>query len=44
MDALIQSVLQTSEIEGESLNVGSVRSSVAKRLGLQQAGMPAGTR
>ncbi len=39
MDALIQSALQTSLIEGEVLNVGSVRSSVVKKLGLDQAGM-----
>ena len=38
MDALIQNALQTSEIEGESLNVGSVRSSVVKHLGLESAG------
>jgi len=44
MDALIQDALQTSEIEGEKLNVGSVRSSVAKQLGLEQAGLPAATR
>jgi len=44
MDALIQDALQTSEIEGEKLNVGSVRSSVAKHLGLEQAGLPAATR
>lgn len=44
MDALIQEALQTTEIEGEKLNVGSVRSSVAKHLGLEQAGLPAATR
>ena len=44
MDALIQEALQTSEIENEKLNVGSVRSSVAKHLGLDQAGLPAATR
>jgi len=44
MDALIQSALQTSEIEGETLNVGSVRSSVAKQLGLEQAGLAQTTR
>ena len=43
MDALIQNALQTSEIEGEKLNEGSVRSSVAKHLGLEQAGIPPGT-
>jgi len=45
MDALIQNTLQTSEIEGEKLNVGSVRSSVAKQLGIEKAGLAAqGTR
>ena len=39
MDALIQNAIRTSEIEGEFLDVGSVRSSVARQLGLQQAGM-----
>jgi Fic family protein len=39
MDALIQSALRTSEIEGERLNVGSVRSSVVRHLGLERAGM-----
>ena len=39
MDALIQNAIQTSEIEGEKLNVGSVRSSVARQLGLDQAGL-----
>ncbi|SAH83426.1 mobile mystery protein B [Bordetella ansorpii] len=34
LDALTQDVLKTSEIEGERLDVGSVRSSVARRLGL----------
>ena len=38
MDALIQSALKTSEIEGEILNLGSVRSSVARKLGLENAG------
>ena len=42
MDALIQDAIKTSQIEGEVLNVGSVRSSVAKHLGLDQAGLPAG--
>lgn len=44
MDALIQDAIQTSQIEGENLNVGSVRSSVAKHLGLEQAGLFASTR
>ncbi len=39
MDALIQSAIRTSEIEGEHLDVGSVRSSVARQLGVQQAGV-----
>ncbi|PRY65196.1 Fic family protein [Vreelandella songnenensis] len=38
MDALIQNAIRTSEIEGERLDVGSVRSSVARHLGLEQAG------
>ena len=38
MDALIQNALKTSEIEGEILNVGSVRSSVARHLGLEKSG------
>jgi Fic family protein len=41
MDALIQNTLKTSEIEGEILNVGSVRSSVARHLGLEQSGFAA---
>jgi len=44
MDALIQDALQTSEIEGETLNVSSVRSSVARHLGLEQAGFATPTR
>ena len=43
MDALLQNAINTSAIEGEQLNVGSVRSSLAKRLGLGQAGLPPGT-
>ena len=43
MDALLQNAINTSAIEGEQLNVGSVRSSLAKRLGLDQAGLPPGT-
>ncbi len=38
MDALIQNAIRTSEIEGEHLNVGSVRSSVARQLGVARAG------
>lgn len=43
MDALIQNAIRTSEIEGEHLDVGSVRSSVARQLGLERAGMPGRT-
>jgi Fic family protein len=32
--ALTEDVLKTSEIEGERLNVASVRSSIARRLGV----------
>ncbi|SFC29999.1 Fic family protein [Marinospirillum celere] len=39
MDALIQNAIRTSEIEGEHLDVGSVRSSVARHLGLEKAGL-----
>lgn len=42
MDALIQDAIKTSQIEGETLNVSSVRSSVAKHLGLDQAGLTPG--
>ncbi|WP_158972715.1 Fic family protein [Paraglaciecola sp. L3A3] len=42
MDALIQNAINTSEIEGEHLNLGSVRSSVARHLGLEQAGFTTG--
>jgi len=41
MDALIQNAIQTSQIEGEDLNLGSVRSSVAKQLGMGNAGIDA---
>jgi len=44
MDALIQNVIRTSEIEGEKLNVESVRSSVARQLGLPRAGLRGSTR
>ena len=42
MDALIQNAIKTSEIEGELLNVGSVRSSVARHLGLEHVAFTAG--
>ncbi len=35
LDALLQNVLASSAIEDEQLNVGSVRSSLARRLGLE---------
>jgi len=43
MDALIQNAIRTSEIEGEHLDAGSVRSSVARQLGLELAGLSART-
>lgn len=38
-DALIKNAIRTSEIEGEYPDVGSVRSSVTRHLGLEQAGV-----
>lgn len=38
LDALLQNILTTSAIEGEVLNVESVRSSLARRLGLDDGG------
>ena len=35
LDAMLQNIVNSSAIEGESLNVESVRSSLARRLGLQ---------
>lgn len=35
LDTLLQNILTSSAIEGEQLNVGSVRSSLARRLGLE---------
>jgi len=43
LDALLQNIVQSSAIEGESLNVGSVRSSLAKRLGVKDAGLSVAT-
>lgn len=40
LDALLQNVLTSSAIEGEQLNVGSLRSSLARRLGLADPGRP----
>lgn len=39
-EVLVQETLKTSEIEGERLDPGAVRSSVARRLGLPAAGLP----
>jgi Fic family protein len=36
LDALLQNIVTSSAIEGEQLNLGSVRSSLARRLGLEQ--------
>ncbi|MEH6491805.1 Fic family protein [Halopseudomonas sp.] len=38
LDALLQNIITSSAIEGETLNVQSVRSSLAKRLGLAPEG------
>ena len=38
LDALLQNIINSSAIEDESLNVGSVRSSIARRLGVSEAG------
>jgi Fic family protein len=43
IDALLQNIVQSSAIEGEVLNVESVRSSLAKRLGVEEAGLTAET-
>lgn len=43
MDALLHNATNTSAIEGEPLDVASVRSSLALRLGLNRAGLPPGT-
>jgi len=36
LDTLLQSIISSSAIEGEHLNVGSVRSSLARRLGVKE--------
>ncbi|MEE1925472.1 Fic family protein [Pseudomonas sp. 148P] len=36
LDALLQNIITSSAIEGETLNVGSVRSSLARRLGVDE--------
>ncbi|WDY59002.1 Fic family protein [Pseudomonas sp. PSKL.D1] len=38
LDTLLQNIVTSSAIEGEQLNVGSVRSSLARRLGINDAG------
>lgn len=38
LDAMLQNIVTSSAIEGEQLNVGSVRSSLARRLGLNEEG------
>ncbi|QPI10282.1 Fic family protein [Stutzerimonas stutzeri] len=38
LDALLQNIVTSSAIEGEQLNVGSVRSSLARRLGITEEG------
>lgn len=38
LDALLQNIVTSSAIEGETLNVGSVRSSLARRLGMVAEG------
>jgi Fic family protein len=43
-EILVEEAVQTSAIEGEHLQRGSVRSSVARRLGLATVGLPAGTK
>lgn len=39
LDAQLQNIVQSSAIEGETLNVESVRSSLARRLGVKEAGL-----
>ncbi len=39
MEALIQNAIHTSEIEGENLDVASVRFSVARQLGINHSGL-----
>ncbi len=43
MDALLHNAISTVAIEGERLDVASVRSSLAHRLGLDRGGLPPGT-
>lgn len=41
LETLTRDALQTSEIEGELLDYGQVRSSLARRLGMETGGLPA---
>lgn len=43
LDALLQNIIHSSAIEGETLNAESVRSSLAKRLGVKEAGLTPAT-
>ncbi len=43
LDALLQNAINTAAIEGEQLDVGSIRSSLARRLGMDRSGLLAGT-
>jgi Fic family protein len=38
LDALLQNIVTSSSIEGEHLDVGSVHSSLARRLGINEEG------
>ncbi len=44
LDTLTEDILKTSEIEGEFLNPQEVRSSVARRLGMDISGLPEASR
>ena len=44
LSVLVQDVVKSSEIEGEKLDAEQVRSSIARRLGFEHAGVPTPTR
>src|SRR5713226_10354963 len=44
LDTLTEDVLKSSEIEGEILDKDQVRSSIARRLGMETAALPSGDR
>ncbi len=44
LSVIVEDVQKTSEIEGENLDAGQVRSSVALRLGIDAAGLPRASR